>query len=162
MPHLETKKTYNAFMQEIFHEFVNTHDVSSVNLDDLYDWARQNHMWEPSVQSIRTQFRQAMSRSLCDEKVTDFQGRRVRRNHAVRIAEGNKQRYLWADTEHALPDHMRLSLQQRRQRIVAMAIRHKNDTDSYNDNNAHGAQLQFDYDLNIDIEENQMPSEYQE
>lgn len=155
------KISYNDAMCEIFREYLEVHGgCDSALLDDVYDWATRNAKWEPPRRTARNQFRQDMARSLSMERVEDPQGRKVRRNHAVRDSAGNGQRYFWADLFTATPAHMQKSLQQRRHRLVAMAIRHKNDTDSYNDNNIHGAQLEFDYNIQLDIEEHFQPSEY--
>jgi len=38
----------------------------------------------------------------------------------------------------------------------------KTDLDSYNDNNAHGAEIQLCFNFAEDVEERMMPSEYPE
>jgi hypothetical protein len=69
----------------------------------------------------------------------------------------------WADIIKAKPDHMRLSLTLRRNGIVADAWHHLLDTRSYNDNNMYGAQLPlFDYDINKDIAEKELPENWPE
>lgn len=42
-------------------------------------------------------------------------------------------------------------------------MRHKDDVDSYNENNTHNAQISlFDYDFTKDIAEAELPTEYNE
>jgi len=61
----------------------------------------------------------------------------------------------------AKPNHMRISLQQRRQGIYGRVRQHKTDLDSYNDNNSFKVTLPlFDYDFNKDLEEATLPTEY--
>jgi len=162
MIQLKTKTTHTEYLQRLFHDYAEQHGATEINLDDVFAWAMQNNLWEPTKKSLRSQFRQEMSRALSEEKVTDPQGRSIRRNHAAKVVDGDSTGYLWSDVFDAAPDHMQRSLQERRQRLVAMAIRHKRDVDSYNENNVHGAQLYFEYDLSVDIEEHEMPSEYDE
>ena len=66
-------------------------------------------------------------------------------------------------TALAKPQHARLSLQQWRRSISGEGKLHHRTTESYNDNNVHGAAVPlFDYDLNKDIAEHGMPEEYPE
>jgi hypothetical protein len=55
---------------------------------------------------------------------------------------------------------MRLSLQQRRGYIVGDCKQLKTDLESYNQNNSHGAQIQLSFDFTEDLEELDMPPEY--
>jgi len=154
------KTSYQTAMCELFREYLEFHGCESACLDDIYHWALTTGRWEPPQRTARDQFRREMAQSLSMERIVDPQGRPVRRNHAAKEGIAGGQRFLWADLISATPDHMQKSLQQRRHRLVAMAIRHKNDTDSYNDNNIHGAQLEFDYNIQLDIEEHFQPSDY--
>lgn len=162
MTSVQFAKSRNDLLVTIFNEYCAVHGTQTAELRDVFIWALQYDKWEASKKSLWSQFRQEMSRALCEDRIVDPQGRSVRRYHAAKIEDGESSGYLWGAIFESPPDHMQRSLQQRRQRIAKMTIRHKQDTDSYNDNNVHGAQLYFEYDFRADIEESEMPTEYSE
>ena len=95
------------------------------------------------------------------EIVEDPQGRKVRRKHVARVEdEEGRPLFVWANIEDATPEHMRLSLSQRRENQFGDVFQHKTDTDSYNDNNPYGAQLHFSYNFDEDLAERSQPTEY--
>jgi hypothetical protein len=57
---------------------------------------------------------------------------------------------------------MRISLQQRRNGILAVCASTKRDTDSYNENNVHGAHIQMSFDFTLDLLELEASDEYPE
>ncbi len=71
-----------------------------------------------------------------------------------------KQLVFWEDLRNSNPGHMRVSLQQRRTGILADNAQLKRDTDSYNDNNPHGAFIQMSFDYTEDLAEMESSSEY--
>ncbi len=162
MTQVQFAKSRNDLLPAIFNEYCSVHGIQTADLYSVFIWALENKKWEASTRSLWSQFRQEMSRALCEDRIVDPQGRSVRRYHAAKTEDGENSGYLWGAIFEAPPDHMQRSLQQRRHRIAKMTIRHKQDTDSYNDNNVHGAQLSFEYDFRADIEESEMPTEYDE
>lgn len=125
-------------------------------MHEVAAWALREGRWEPAASNAVKQCAHELARAARDEYYTDPQGRRVRKKHAAR----QNQMALWADTETAPPDYMRLSLQQRRMYIVGDCKQVKTDLDSYNDNNAHGAEIQMTSDFTDDLHELDMPQEY--
>ncbi|RRA50511.1 hypothetical protein [Acidipila sp. EB88] len=81
--------------------------------------------------------------------------------HPVRISDKGEQMVIWADIVTAKPQHMRVSLAQNRQGILADCVAHSTTVESYNANNRHQATLDlFDYNFNSDIEDKKMPVDY--
>lgn len=107
-----------------------------------------------------------LSRAAREQYHTDPQGRRVRTKHARKVQEFKDgewvQSTLWADMRNADPEHMRASLQQRRQYIVDDCFQLKQDKDSFNDNNTHGVEIQLELDFTEDVAERELPDDYED
>jgi hypothetical protein len=144
--------------QQIVHEYREEHDnVDVVNLEQVAEWAVRTGRWHRKQPTPEKLCQRELSQALRAETYIDPQGREVRVMHPAR----NEQGVLWADIHTATPEHMRISLQQRRQAILADCRRHKIDFDSYNQNNTIGAQLPlFDYNFNLDLGELEFPTDY--
>lgn len=161
------RKTIGMQLQDIVHEYMIEHGLEEVDLDAAARWAVETGKYQRKTISLEQQCRREMARALRSERHIDPQGREVRTMHPVRVPEikgvKGEQFVLWADIRNATPKHMRLSFSQNRRRILADVKRHKNDVDSYNDNNKHNAVLPlFDYNFNLDLEEGDLPTEYNE
>ncbi len=152
------KRTKSEFMHDIINQYVEETGEVEFDMHDAADWAIKHALWEPSPVDIRQQCARELSRAARDEYYEDPQGRRVRRKHPIRTGQG----VLWADIELAPPEHMKMSLQQRRGYIVCDCVQLRTDQDSYNDNNKHGAEIQLCFDFTEDVDERMMPSEYPE
>lgn len=157
-------------MQRIYNEYMEEFGVSVVDPYEVATWARDTGRWVDLPQDRVRQFAQALKRAMHDDYFLDPQGREVRRLHAaprllpdgsvVRTPDG-RMIWDWAVLFSAKPDHMRMSLKLRRDAMVDDAWHHLEETKSYNDNNIHGAHLPlFDYDINKDLAEKQMPKEW--
>jgi hypothetical protein len=105
-------------------------------------------------------FKEELARAAREETFTDAQGRTVRRKHAVVLHDGPKQMVLWADYATAPPHHMRLSLQQRKRYIGGDVRKLKDDKDSYNDNNTHGAYIQMSFNFDEEFKDEEFSTEY--
>lgn len=94
-----------------------------------------------------------LARALREDVFTDPQGRHVRAKYAARIVEDGILTTLWADHTFASPQHIALSLKQRRTQIVADCHKLKTDVDSFNENDNLGPKLQLSFDFTLDLEE---------
>ncbi len=153
---VRSKKRKSEYLQDIINDYIKTTGTTQFELPEVAAWAVRQGRWEPAHSNAVKQCAHELARAARDEFYTDPQGRRVRRKHAAR----HDQMWLWADIETAPPDHMRLSLQQRRMYIVGDCKQLKTDLDSYNDNNPHGAEIQMTFDFTEDLHELDMPQEY--
>jgi hypothetical protein len=156
---LKLKKTYKEYCQDIINSYLTETKKVEIDMNEVADWAIKEGLWDkPFRNNARKECARSLAQAARDEYYTDPQGRRVRTKHAAR----NEQGWLWADIKSAPANHMRLSLQQRRQSIVGDCKQLKTDLDSYNDNNIHGAQILMDFNINEDLHELSMPTEYPE
>ena len=155
-----TKINYNDQMCRVFHDYGREYGDELVDLNDLYDWAIENRRWDKPSSTLRSIFKRDMSKALRLERILSDDGEPARRNHAIRIKEGDRQLYLWTDILTVKPSHMKMSLQQRKLVIAAAAIQHDRDVRFYNRYNTFGAQLEFDYNFNPHVEDAHHPKEY--
>src|SRR5687768_6055600 len=115
------KTGYQEHMCDIFHAYVEKYG-NEVDLDDVFDFATENELWGKPKIALRSIFKREMSKSLSSEKFEDEEGNTVRRNHAFRIKDGDRQMYLWNDILSIKPEPMKMCLQQRRLVLAARAI----------------------------------------
>src|SRR5262245_586125 len=138
------RKTLTEQRQEVIDLYRAEHGNQPISMTEVARWAYQNGLIGRSRVDVIREIARELSRAAREQYTTDPQGRSVRKKHAARHSLGNGEyRTLWDDIETAGPDHMRLSLNQRRNAIVGDNKQLKLDTDSYNDNNPHGARLEM-------------------
>ncbi|MGL4610341.1 MAG: hypothetical protein ACRCYY_11805 [Trueperaceae bacterium] len=158
------KKTKREYLQSIVHEYMIEFGVETVNLDKVADWAVATKKYQRNPRSMQKQAKDEIARALRGERHIDPQGRVVRTMHPIKVVgEQGTFSWEWDDIRSAKPERMRIAFSYRRQAILADVHRHKNDVDSYNDNNNYNELIPlFDYDFNKDVAEGEMPTEYNE
>ncbi|HEV7298047.1 MAG TPA: hypothetical protein VGN72_01690 [Tepidisphaeraceae bacterium] len=159
------KRTASEQLQDILNDYLKRHpDVREWEMDDVAAWALREGRWHPPTRSAIRMCASELAKAAREEYTTDPQGRRVRVKHARRemtMVDGKpKQMVFWEDARNASPDHMRVSLQQRRTSILLDNAQLKRDTDSYNENNPHGAHIQMSFDYTEDLLELEAPEDY--
>jgi len=154
------QRSRGDFLRKLLNDYIAEHGDARVDLNDVFRWARKNDLWEPPSTTLATLFKREVARAAREEYYTDPQGRKVRKKHAIVFTQDEKQRSLWADIETAPPDHMKLSLQQRRRGALGEVVQTKTDMDSYNDNNMYGARLDMSFNFDEDLAELEHPAEY--
>lgn len=151
-------------MQEIYHAYMAEFGVTIIQKKEVVRWAIKTGRWKRPYKSDEQLCMEEMSRAMRKEVWQDPQGRVVRVMHPMRKLEGEQPLFEWADIRIASSDHMHAALSLKRQGILSDVLRHKDEADSFNDNNPNGkaTPLAFDYNFNKDIEEGALPSEYNE
>lgn len=143
-------------------EYMRLHGVTEVDPDDVARWMVDTRQYEEQPYSMVRRCRQEITKALKSQRLTDPQGRDVRAMLSVR--HKNEQGQLWSTWSpiyQSTQKHARLSLQQWRRSIRGEVLLHDRTTKSYNDNNEHGSQIPlFDYNLNLDRDEAEMPPDY--
>jgi hypothetical protein len=150
-------------------KYAETHpdEGPEIHPERIAAWAVQQGLWKwipiDPVEILRRQ----LSRSLREEYMDDPQGRVVRANHPVpgdvMTPDGLRRLSTWYPIFAIPPKKMRLSMQLRRRAALADVVQLKIDFDSYNDNNLFKETIEpLDFDFNKDIEEMNMPTEYDE
>ena len=158
---VRVKKTKKEALQEILNGYIEQHPGERPRMMTVAAWALETGQWMPQRKNLLQFCAEELSAAAREETYTDPQGREVRKKHVVRIDDGSgKQLYLWADIEDASPDHMRLSLSQRRGGILGDCKQLKTDMESFNENNAHGATLQMSFNFDVDLSEMDQPTDY--
>jgi hypothetical protein len=94
-----------------------------------------------------------LARALREEYATDAQGRRYRKNHAVRVTKGGVQHTFWAIMGFAPREHMQMAFSQRREQIIGDCAQLKTDVDVYNDLNKDETPIQLVLDFTDDVAE---------
>lgn len=160
-------KSKSEYRQRIINEYIAAHpEQIDWTMEDVAAWAIRNDKWQPSRRSIIKVCASELASAARIEYETDPQGRRVRTKHARRetvMEDGQpRQMVFWEDHRTATEKHMRVSLQQRRTGILADCGQLKRDTDSYNENNPHGASIPISYDFTEDLFELEASDEYPE
>lgn len=155
-----TRKTKREINQQIINDYIREHGDKPWDHKDVARWAINNNRWSRDRISLIQLCAKELSQAAREEYYTDPQGRRVRKKHACGYVENGRQRYLWADIESAPPEHMKVSLQQRRRSTLGDLKQLKIDQDSYNENNKHGAQIQLSFDFTEDLAEMEHPTSY--
>jgi hypothetical protein len=155
------QKTKAEQLQDIINDYLEAHGGGEIDMKDVAAWAIREKRWVMPKRDAIKQCAQELSEAARQEHFVDEEGRTVRRKHAIRLKDDDgKPRFLWADIGDAKPEHMRLSLSQRRQGILGDCKQLKNDIDHYNQHNTHGAELFFGFDFSEDLAELEQPTEY--
>ncbi len=132
-----------------------------IDPESVSHWAIAEHKYVPIPISPEKLLRRKISRALKDEYITDPQKREVRKFHFVVEGDGTERHSKAYAIYDAPPEHMRISLAQRRRSALQDVLQLDLDLNSYNDNNKFGATIpQLDYDYNKDVAEKKMPTDY--
>lgn len=155
------RTSFTHRMQELAQEYMQTHGVETIELEEVANWACETGRYQRQPVSMVKQCKRELADALRVQSYIDPQGREVRKMHPVRLRTQDHQMVIWADIETAKPEHMRISFSQSRQGISADCVAHNTIVESYNDNNRYSATLElFDYNFNPDIAEKKLPTEY--
>ena len=126
----------NKQLQRIVREYQQAGESWPADMGTIARWAIGTNRWAPHPNSAHRQCARELSRALRAEYFTDAYGQRVRAKHpASKEGEDGRQMVLWDDIRTAPREHMEISFQQRRKRIVGDCRQLKTDADSYS--NAH-------------------------
>lgn len=157
------KATYDEGMCSIFHKWIEKRGGEPGNLDECYDFAKENGLYQAPKMSERRLFKMAMSRAIGRERVVDADGNPIRKNVVFRVKKGDAGQgyfYFWGELMRMKPQHVKMSMQQRLLGLANRAIQLDRDKTYYNEHNEFGAQLELDYDLNPHVENSKNPTEY--
>ncbi len=157
----------NEHFHDLLREYQGAGNRWPAEMPEVAEWLIRNNMWRPSPNDAVRRLSLLLARAMREEVFIDPQGRRVRKNHAVRWHEpdglGNLvQHVLWQDMSEASPEHMSTSFQQRRRALLGGCKQLKTDVESYNDNQGNGKNLvQISFDFTEDLQEMEQPTTYE-
>jgi len=152
-------------MQEFVALYRKTKQPWPATAKDIAAWAIRKNLWEAPMVSKMDILANKLSDAMREQYITDPQGRRVRKLHALRDIEilpngKHKQLTFWIDLDAPFED-MRRALQQRRMQVLGDCRQLKTDVESYNDNNKYNATIQMVFDFTEDLIELEQPLEYE-
>lgn len=153
--------SHNKRLQEYADEYRREHGDGPFQLGDIANWMVRNGKWSPSFEEAEKILMPHLREAMRTQYVTDPDGRRVRRNHSLKmkIVENDgssKQMSLWHTIDTAPAPFMKRSFQQRRDSIADDCWQLKQDVDSYNRFHNKGEQLFLELDFREDMEEREI------
>jgi hypothetical protein len=152
--------TYTRQLLDLVDEYVEASGDDSPDLYEAACWAYENGKLEKaSVDVIRITAR-AFARACRQDYIKHENGEPVRHRHAVREKRGDRQLTLWPKMENMSPEKMRLSLQVRKIVTVQDVIQMERDRRYFNKHYNPGDPIEMDYNLNVDVEEHFLPTDY--
>lgn len=137
----------------IIEDYKSEHGTNVIDLEEVTNWAIIDGRYEAPREALARDLRKLLSRALREVRVTDPQGRKVRKYHAVKEEKNGHTLWLWGDKDEVGVEHMKTSFFQRRKEIVNDCCSLKVDVDSYNDNNRDGAWIQMSFSMDADVTE---------
>lgn len=156
------KKLSDEAMQQLFERFAKERKLEMVDLGDCHEWAEANGLWSPPDLSPKSIFKLHMSQALSRERIWDDDGNPVRPKLSLKVKrdDGQGYFYFWGQMLQMSPEKVKLALQQRLLSLANRAIQLDRDKTYYNEKNAHGAQLDLNYDLTTAVENSKHSDEY--
>jgi hypothetical protein len=156
------RRSKRDFYQQAAQEYMRLNGVSEFDPADVAQWMIDTKQYNEKERSKLLRCKQELTDALRSQRLTDPQGRDVRAMLGARYKSKQGELFSkWAPLFEAKPNHARLSGQQWRRSIRGEVLVHDRTFRSYNENNTHGAQLPlFDYNFNLDRDEDQMPPDY--
>lgn len=152
--------TYTKQLLAIVDKYTAATGDTEPDLRTVARWAHaQGLMDTPPVDVIRLMAR-ALARACRQDFIVDENGEPVRRRHAIRESRGDQQLTLWPKMETMTPEKFRVSLTSRRNATVQDALQIERDKRYFNNHYNPGDPIEMDYNLNPDVEEYFLPSEY--
>lgn len=145
--------TKSEQLQQLYHQHQQMHGGVPHTAYQVIKWAVENGRIDiPDIDPFAV-MADDMARALREEVATDNQGRRYRRNHAIRVTKNGVQLALWAELETAPRDHMLKAFAQRRRSIVGDCVQLRLDVDAYNDMHQEIEPIQMVLDFTLDVDE---------
>ncbi len=145
--------TYNEQLQKIWREYEHVHGYIPTSARDAVKWGAERGMIEVPEMDPFDKLAEDMAKALREEYGTDANGRRYRKNHAVRGTQGGVQYTTWAIMGNAPRAHMHKAFIQRREQIVSDCVQLATDVAVYNDQNQEDEPIQIPFNFEYDVEE---------
>ena len=152
-------KTKAQTRQDIVAKYRNSGEEWPTDTKTIAAWAIRQGLWDMPRRSAIDICAKELAEAMREEYITDPQGRRVRKKHAIR---NNKQLAFWVDIEdpETTTEQIEEALQARRAMVFTDCRQLKNDMDSYNENWNREDPIQMSFDFTEDLAESEQPVEY--
>ena len=145
---------------EITDRYAKETGSDDVRAIDVAVWALQKGLVEMPRQDIARQLAKLIANASRNDFIEDENGEPVRHRHPYKVRAGDVQLTFWGKMEDLSPEKMRLAGQWRLNGMRADAKQHKRDYSYFNKHYNPGDPIIFSYNLDIDLEEMDLPTEY--
>lgn len=140
-------------LQQLWRVYEAEHDHAPASAREVVEWAvKTKKLRLPAVDPMDILAGQ-LSRALREEYDTDKEGRRYRRNHALRVTKNGVQTTFWGIMGFASPLHMQGAFNQRREQVIGDCLQLQIDVDAYNAMHPDGKPYQLVLDFSDDVAE---------
>ncbi len=148
-------------LQRIAHEYMKEFRVTSIDLDEVAQWAIDTGRWEEYKPSPLRKCRRALAAALGGEIIVDSEGREVRAMHPYPVKKHDQYVWEWSPIYSMKREKFRASMTHRRDKVLGSLKQMKIDHESWNDHNVHGATLPlFPADFTDDLAEMDQPEDH--
>jgi hypothetical protein len=131
------------------------------DLEDCYEFAKAQGLYEARPWSERKMFKLEMSRAISRERTIDDDGNPVRLNHVFRVPDDVRgQLYFWGELLKMKPAQVTTSLKQRLHGLGNRAVQIERDKSYYNEKNTDGGRVDLDYNLNLFVQNAMQDTSY--
>jgi hypothetical protein len=145
--------TQTEELQAIWRRYEYEHEHEPASAREVVEWAvREGLMELPKIDPFDVAAGQ-MARALREEYETDAEGRRYRKNHAVRVTKNGVQTTFWGIMGFAHRSHMERAFTQRREQVIGDCLQLQIDVEAYNAMNALEKPIQLILDFTEDVAE---------
>jgi hypothetical protein len=144
---------YSEQLQKIWRDYEEAHGYIPASAREAVKWGASNGMIEVPTIDPFDKLAEDMAKAMREEYGTDANGRRYRKNHAVRVTKGGVQYTMWAIMGNAPRAHMHKAFIQRREQIVSDCVQLATDVMVYNDLNNGVEPIQMVFNFEDDVSE---------
>jgi hypothetical protein len=145
--------TQTEYLQALWRQYEHEHDHLPASAREVVEWAvGKKRLKLPDIDPLDILAGQ-MSRALREEYETDEQGRRYRKNHAVRVTKDGVQTTFWGIMGFAHRSHMEKAFTQRREQVIGDCLQLQIDVEVYNEMNPAEKPIQLILDFKDDVAE---------
>lgn len=145
--------TQTEELQDVWRKYEHEHDHKPTSAREVVEWAVREGLLElPKIDPLDV-LAGFMSRALREEYVTDDEGRRYRKNHAVRVTKNGVQTTFWGIMGFAHRSHMERAFTQRREQVIGDCLHLQIDVEAYNAMNPSEKPIQLVLDFADDVAE---------
>ena len=140
-------------LQSLWRRFEHEHENAPASAREVVEWAVREGLLElPKIDPIDI-LAGHMARALREEYATDDEGRRYRKNHAVRVTKNGVQTTFWGIMGFAHRSHMERAFTQRREQVIGDCLQLQIDVEAYNAMNPSEKPIQLILDFTDDVAE---------
>ncbi|WOJ91755.1 hypothetical protein RZS28_18680 (plasmid) [Methylocapsa polymorpha] len=140
-------------LQALWRRYEHDHEHLPASAREVVEWAVEEGLLDlPEIDPLDILASQ-MSRALREEYATDEEGRRYRKNHAVRVTKNGIQTTFWGIMGFANRSHMERAFTQRREQVIGDCLQLQIDVEAYNAMNPIEKPIQLVLDFADDVAE---------